>query len=298
MQKKRLIPYVSGVVLVALLMIIGKFYTPQEVSTQARYAKPQLTCRYYRERDFKLSLNQGNNITTLPEGINIKGGITPHHLLAGGMIADFFRLVSESNPDVLIILGPNHSGEGVKLVHTALADWNTPFGVLQADAAIINELIESGMVTEDLELLEKDHSISALIPYVKYFMPDTTIVPLLMTGTDRIETASGLGKKLGQIADERKALIIASVDFSHYLSLKEADKKDEVTKKALLRRDIQQIRAMDNDYMDSPISIITLLYAMEEIGAENQQIIAHDNSARISGSSFDNTTSYFTIVYW
>ena len=183
-------------------------------------------------------------------------------------------------------------------MHTALADWNTPFGVLQADAAIINELIESGMVTEDLELLEKDHSISALIPYVKYFMPDTTIVPLLMTGTDRIETASGLGKKLGQIADERKALIIASVDFSHYLSLKEADKKDEVTKKALLRRDIQQIRAMDNDYMDSPISIITLLYAMEEIGAENQQIIAHDNSARISGSSFDNTTSYFTIVYW
>jgi putative N-acetylmannosamine-6-phosphate epimerase len=80
--------------------------------------------------------------------------------------------------------------------------------------------------------------------------------------------------------------------------MEEADEMDEITKKALLRRDIPHLRTMDNDYMDSPVSIITLLTAMDEIGANNQQIIAHDNSARISRSGFDNTTSYFTVVYW
>jgi len=297
MKIKRLILYVVGIAVVVILIFAVKFTASYEEVSQTKYVRPQLACRYNNERDFKLSLKH-EGLIALPEGICIKGGITPHHLLAGGMIADFFRVVSQANPDVVIMIGPNHTGKGVKSVHTALADWNTPFGVLQADTAIINEILESGMAAEDPQLLEEDHSISALIPYVKYYMPDATIVPLMMTGNDKIDTAARLGKKIGQMIDGRKALIIASVDFSHYLSLEKAYEMDEVTKKALLRRNIQQIRAMDNDYMDSPISIITLLYAMEEIGAENQQIIAHDNSARISRSGFDNTTSYFTVVYW
>lgn len=297
MKTKRFLLYVAGIAVVVLLMIAGEYTAACNVFPKVKYVKPQLTCRYYNERDFKLSLEH-KGIIDLPEGITIKGGITPHHLLAGGMIADFFRVVSLSNPDVVIIIGPNHSGDGVKSVHTASADWNTPFGVLRADAEIIGSLLESGMAAEDPELMEQDHSISALIPYVKYFMPDATTVPLMMTGTDKIETAAGLGKKLGQMTDGRRALIIASVDFSHYLSLEKADEMDEITKKALLKRDIQHIRTMNNDYMDSPVSIITLLCAMEEMGAENQRIIAHDNSARISRTSFDNTTSYFTVVYW
>ena len=73
---------------------------------------------------------------------------------------------------------------------------------------------------------------------------------------------------------------------------------DEITKTALLARDIQRIRTMDNDHMDSLASVITLIAAMNEIGAKNQQILDHNNSARITGSGFDCTTSYFTVIYW
>ena len=40
--------------------------------------------------------------------------------------------------------------------------------------------------------MEREHSISCLVPYIKYFMPDAKIVPILMTATDKKIVQSSL----------------------------------------------------------------------------------------------------------
>ena len=97
---------------------------------------------------------------------------------------------------------------------------------------------------------------------------------------------------------EKKCLFIASVDFSHYLSLEKSNEMDEITRRALEDRNIQQINCMNNDFMDSPASIITLLAAMDEVKAYNQKMLNHSNSAIIAGNGYDYTTSYFTYVFY
>lgn len=290
-------------ILIALFLLIGCFIAiaPQKDSGEGagrefKNVEQRLSCRYYDEAGFKISVEGGAGANP-PEG-EIMGGIVPHHLLAGKMIGDFFKAVSPCDPEVVVVIGPNHRGEGAKSVQTAGWDWNTPFGVLQADREIVGSLLENRIAAENFILMEKEHSISCLVPYIKYFMPHSKIVPVLMTGTDRISGAERLGAFLAQMSRCRKILFIASVDFSHYLPVEKADEMDEITRKALLKRDIDRIRAMDNNYMDSPVSIITLLTVMDRLGAREQIILDHNNSARISATDPNSTTSYFTVIYY
>lgn len=292
---------VSSIIII-LTLVYGLRFVEAPTPRVDVVPEKQLSCRYYDKARFEISLKEGlinqdiKNRDKLSD--KIQGGIVPHHLLADRMIADFFYVVSKANPEIVFVIGPNHKGEGVQPIHTASWDWNTPYGVLESDEEIVKELQKTPKVSEDFELMEREHSISCLVPYIKYFMPQVKIVPLLLTSTDSIGGNVELGKTLVKMAGNKRCLFIASVDFSHYLSPEESDKKDEITKKILLERNIQGIRSMDNDYLDSPASIITLLSAMETLGASHQQILEHNNSARISGKNSDSTTSYFTWIYW
>ncbi len=269
---------------------------PQNVIHSFLNTRDKLNCNYFDEKRFKLSLN--TELDTRMEEEQIIGGVVPHHLLADKMIADFFRVASVRQPKTVIVVGPNHTGAGVSKVHTGSWNWITPFGILEADEEITSYLVEARIADTSFELMENEHSISAIVPYVKYFMPDAKIIPILVSGTYSLEEAKYLGKLLASLTKEKECLFIASVDFSHYLSLEEANKMDAITKKALEERNIVQISYMDNDYMDSPGSIITLLAAMDEAEVYKQKMLGHSNSALITGNGNDYTTSYFTYVYF
>ncbi|MGD9678509.1 MAG: AmmeMemoRadiSam system protein B [Vulcanibacillus sp.] len=255
-----------------------------------------LSCRFYDDKSFKTSLST-SEVIPLPSN-KIYGGIVNHHLTADKLIAEFFKSISITQPDIVILVGPNHTGLGVKTVHTSGWSWNTPYGILQADLGITNFLTNNGMADTSFELMENEHSIATLVPYIKYFMPNTKIVPIILSSSVEKNDAVELGKLLYEEVKDKNYLVISSVDFSHYLSLAEADKKDLVTKEALLSRDINQISNMNNDYLDSPASIILLLTMMNEAGADNQIILNQSNSARILRGDSNSTTSYFVVTYY
>jgi len=230
----------------------------------------------------------------------IKGGIVPHHLLAGEMIASFFKTISVVQPEVIVMVAPNHKGTGVKTVHTGSWSWQTPFGILDADEEIVYSLMDSNIADANFDLLEEDHSIAGLVPYIKYYLPDSKLVPILLHGTYRLKDAQQLGQNLQNKLEKenKKALIIASVDFSHYLPFEKANEIDEISIKAIKSRDINLIQSFNNDYIDSPPSIITLLSAMDTVGDASMEILDHSNSDRIAGTKSNETTSYFNIVFY
>ena len=239
----------------------------------------------------------GNN----PTGSSgrIAGGITPHHLLAAEMIAGFFREFSDDPPKTIVVIGPNHKRRGFGGLQTSSSDWATPFGRLEADGEIVKMLVEKLGASENDSIMQDEHSISALVPYIRYYMPDVRIVPILLHGNYTSADSLQLGKLLGKIAadDPGSIAIVASVDFSHYLDADTAYKMDDITLEAIKNNDIPAISRMSNDNMDSPPSIITLLGAMGEAGAAGPEAAGHSNSSDIAGSGYDNTTSYFTMFF-
>lgn len=245
------------------------------------------------------SAMDNNTESTLYKSTNkIKGGVVPHHLLADELIASFFNILSEEKPELVVILAPNHRNIGAYKVSTCYSSWETPFGLLQTDAGLAKTLVAEKTTGINRDIFEEDHSISALIPYIKYYMPQCKILPLLLHGDYSLDMSIQLGKRIAELIDGKEYVILASVDFSHYLTGEEADRMDEITLEAIKKRDLKKIRQMNNDNLDSPPSIITLLSAMDAVKAENITVIDHSNSDKIAGTKAKETTSYFTILFY
>jgi len=225
---------------------------------------------------------------------NIKGGIVPHHDLASEMIADFFNGIKSQDIETIIILGPNHSNIGQPAI-SEKAVWHTLFGTVEQDNQIVNELKQKGLVSFDENNFTKEHSIKVLTPFIKYYLPEAKIVPIIFT--TEFNDYDLLAQSLEKYLQYENTILISSIDFSHYLPKQEADKNDLETIEAIEKRDYQFLSKFNSDYLDSPTSIIVLLKAMDLINAENIDIIDHSNSASILGQNLNETTSYYTILF-
>lgn len=258
-----------------------------------------IKCNFYNENDFRISISQAEeaNATSGNTSGTIKGGIIPHHLLAGRMIAGLFKVLAADPPELVVVLAPNHKSSGMTGLHTSVLNWETPFGVLEADSSAAASLKKELKAADSRAIMEKEYSISGLVPYIRYYLPKAKILPVLLHGDYSLENSRRLGSFLAESLQGKKAVVLASVDFSHYLPADSADRMDEITLEALESRDAEHISHMGNDNLDSPPSIIALLTAMEAMEAKEFKLLGHNNSSRITGSGADYTTSYFTAVF-
>jgi AmmeMemoRadiSam system protein B len=280
-------------VLLAVVLGITAFTTGCEEKIEAKPEKvPAHTCRFYNEKDFFESLSKTGSE---PTGERIRGGVIPHHLVAGYMIADFFRILSGREVERVIVIGPNHYLKGPRMASSRY-NWQTPFGILKTDAALVDELAGSGIAGVDEGAIAGEHSIAAIVPYIKYYLPDSAIVPIILHPDLTEKEAENLADLLLQNTGDGDVLV-ASVDFSHYLTGKEAMQRDAVTLKAIGDRDYARLLKMGDEYLDSPPSLVTLMKAMDKAGAGSMTVLHHSNSARILEKNLEETTSYYTLIY-
>lgn len=269
---------------------------PDVAAERPAASEPKLACKYYVDSDFKRSVLNVRPQETV-DG-QLLGGVVTHHLLADSMIAPFFLTLSAADPEIVFIVGPNHKRVGREKIHTGGWGWQTPFGVLEADAEAVESLIESCSAGESFDLLETEHSISSLVPYVKYYMPGAKLVPVLLHGNYGMEASIELARKIREAAGNRKWVVIGSIDFSHYLPPETAERMDEITLKAIEAENLEELSRMGNDNLDSPPSLMTLLSVMKDEGDYEMKVTGHSNSSEIAGLYSDSTTSYFTILFF
>lgn len=226
----------------------------------------------------------------------ISGGIIPHHLFPSFMIADFFDLLSKQKPKTIILIGPNHFERGSYKVLSSMYGWETPFGIVEPNEQIIQELEKSGLIKIDEINLPKEHSVAGIMPFIKYYIPDAKVVPLIlswfMTKEDLKLLSSGLMNHIS-----KDTVIIAAVDFSHYLINKQAQEKDMLTLELISSFNYEKILSLNNNFLDSPPSIVAFLMTIESLGSTKMEVLHHTNSGEMQKDDSIETTSYFSIVY-
>ena len=227
----------------------------------------------------------------------VAGGIVPHHLLASDMIADFFKRLSIQKPDTIILLGPNHPEAGNFKALSSLHDWQTPFGLLKSRRGAVNTFLDRNLVKIDEDVLAQEHSVAGIMPFIKYYLPDATVVPVIISGTMDSREAEMLAEALNGTMTEN-TVIVSSVDFSHYLPADQAAKNDELTLDLIKQFDYQSIFRLGNGYLDSPPSIAILLMSMEKINASKVELLQHANSADfLENQEGKGITSYFSLIF-
>lgn len=251
-------------------------------------------CKYYNYSDFinikKCTINK--------YGDSIKGIVLPHHLLAKDLIHEVFQSIDVKNYKTVVLIGPDHESEDKGKIFSTLSSWNTPMGILETDYEIVSIISSNNFIKISDEKMTKEHSISGIVPFVKYYMQNVNVIPLAITKQAKLENIDKLIEDLSINLDIEKTLFIASVDFSHYLSLVESNEMDMKTMEAIKNNDIEKIMNFTNDNLDSPMSIVSILRIMDRINAKNQYILNRSNSDIITKSLTEETTSYITYLFY
>lgn len=227
----------------------------------------------------------------------LAGGIIPHDFLPSHILADFFNRLAYQEPQTIILIGPNHYEKGDFKVLSSWYGWDTPFGVVKSNQEIVRKLVNHRLASTDEEVLSNEHSVAGLMSFIKYFLPETDVVPVIVSATTTQKEVEILANNLAEIVNEKR-VVLASVDFSHYLKMEEAQKNDLKTLEIIKNFEYPKLFSLGNDYLDSPASVATLLVIMQKIGKTQLEVLYHTNSGELLRDPFVQTTSYFSIAFY
>jgi len=233
-------------------------------------------------------LNLKSSIVT-PQS-SISGIIVNHHLLAASLIDEAFEKVKSDEPMKVILLSPNHFNAGVRAIQTSGAELQTPEGEFPVDLEISKRLIESGQLGSEVGSFKGEHGIYNILPYVKKYLPKATITPVIIKDGTSDEKIDVLAQTIHKAVPG--ALIIASLDFSHYLTSTAAQFHDQKSLQVIRGFDFDSIKNVE---IDSKPVLRLMLKLMTLDQAKDFTLLQNTNSAEFSKTlNLLETTSYVT----
>ncbi len=149
----------------------------------------------------------------------ILGIIAPHagYQFSGPGAAWAYKEIAESKlADIYIILGLSHSGSPSCV---SLEDWETPFGIVKVDQDFQKVLIANSGLKQNEEAHAQEHSIEVQLPFLQFankdYLKQLRICPIIISEDKNYQQiAEAITKTIEQTG--KKAVIIASSDFTHY----------------------------------------------------------------------------------
>ena len=189
----------------------------------------------------------------------------------------------------MVVLGPDHVDAGRGNISVSRADFVMPFGTLRLNLAMIEQLESSGFIVQDEAPFDREHSIDSQLLLISKLFPDAQIVPLIFRSSITNKEARAFGKILAGVVDE-DTFIVSSVDFSHYLSERQARPIDYLSANVLGAIDSQ---STDLIKADSEQSLVALMSFLETKGA-NHHVDLQVFNTRDFNSNNDYTTGYVT----
>jgi hypothetical protein len=192
--------------------------------------------------------------------------------------------------DTVVLLGPNHTGQGATFSIMPQGAWQTPLGNLEINSFLAGLFLEKSRYLEADSLAHLDeHSLEVELPILQYFRNDFKIVPIAIK-SDNLAKLDAVGEELASVIIENNlkssVILIASSDLTHYEPQKEAEVKDALAIEAILGLDEQKLKRVVQESEISicgfaPIAI--LIKAAKLLGAKKGQLIKYQTSGEASG---------------
>jgi AmmeMemoRadiSam system protein B len=190
-----------------------------------------------------------------------------------------------------IILGPNHTGLGREFSIMASGSWATPLGRVPVDTGIARALEKHGLTEDDELAHSREHSIEVQLPFLQHrFGPDITFLPLAIMGFGYtaafLEHCRRLGSCLAGISRKYDARIIASSDFSHFISWEAARERDHRAIEKIKDLDLEGFfRVLHETHASicgyAPIAV--LMAAAGELGWKKVEALDYTSSGETTG---------------
>ena len=268
--------------------VAGQFYPDDP-----RELKALLENVYEEEKgDIDLELAQKNLI----------GGVSPHagYMFSAYQAVHLFEIIRRhaTQYDTLFIINPNHSGMGNDLAYDSNEYWESPLGNVEVDQDFASHLELPVSNVEE----KREHSGEVMLPMLQYFLDyPFKIAPVTITRQNHTN-ALRLAQTIYQAQKKlnKKILIIASSDFSHFVTPKIGQEKDQYVLDKIRQWDAPGVEQVIREKHISVCGYGPIMTLMEYAKMVSQQpevrILKKGNSGDVIPSN--EVVDYVSIMFY
>jgi len=228
--------------------------------------------------------------------------IVPHagYVYSGPVAAYGFKSVQGRRYDTVVVLAGSHffSFRGAAVYYEGA--FRTPLGDIPVDTATVDALIAetSGWVKVAPAVFEREHALEVELPFLQSVLKDLKIVPVIF-GEAALGDLELMGKALGRILKDKRALVVVSTDLSHYKRYDAACSLDRETIDLILDGDTQGIWdsvAAGGGNMCGTKPVLAGMYYAQARGANKATLLKCANSGDTAGDK-SRVVGYASIVF-
>ncbi|THB70131.1 MAG: AmmeMemoRadiSam system protein B [Desulfobulbaceae bacterium] len=215
--------------------------------------------------------------------------ICPHagYLYSGKLAAQ--TIASVKIPESVILLGPNHHGQGAP-VALSKRDWNMVDSIVPINHGLIDAMkAQNSAITISETAHRFEHSLEVQIPLLRACQPALRIAPMVISQIS-LALCEEVGRAIATTIMQSKedVLIVVSTDMSHYESRAVASKKDQLALSAIMRLDPDELYHTvrnENISMCGYIPTTIAIFAARLLGSKEVQLIDYTDSGAVSGDT-------------
>jgi len=231
-------------------------------------------------------------IPTIPgtRNQNLLGLIVPHagYRYSGPVAAhSYYRLASAGIFESIIILGPNHTELGSGVSTMTEGEWSTPLGDVPIDTDLAQEIVDtSHLVDVEDEAHRNEHSIEVQLPFLQFIYPRRfKFVPICMMLQD-LQTSIEVGEALAKAAENHRAIVLASSDWTHYEPHEQAQSKDKQAIEEALQMNEKKFQEIIEERSVSACGygpVTAMIHAAKLRGAKSGNLLSYQTSGDVTG---------------
>lgn len=191
----------------------------------------------HKKEEILKYINHFNSFKTDVETFeDIKAIIVPHagYIYSGFTANLAYKLVSILKKDIkrVVVFGPSHRAY-LKGASVALYDeYETPLGNLKIDKKFSQNLIDKYDFLDFNIECEFEHSTETQAPFIKHYFENVQLVEIIYGEIDYEE----LSKVIDEVLANSDNFVVISTDLSHFYTLKEAQKLDNICVEAINKK--------------------------------------------------------------
>jgi AmmeMemoRadiSam system protein B len=243
---------------------------------------------------------------SLPPAKEVRRGLTscvcPHagYVYSGPVAAHSYLWLSGlRNPELVVVVAPNHYGIGSAVSTFREGLWETPLGRVPVDSDAAAEIVRlTGLVDFDPEAHKREHSLEVQLPFLQKIYGTFKLLPISLTFQD-IETAREIGAGLSKMLAGRDVVLIASSDLTHYEPATVAREKDMALLNTVEALDIERFyRVLEEKRVTACGfgAIATVMEASRLLGMKRGELHKYANSGDTTGDN-DAVVGYPSVTF-
>lgn len=214
--------------------------------------------------------------------------ISPHagYQYSGYTAARGYAQLQNRRFEAIAIIAPSHREyfNGISVYNGR--SYATPLGAVPVASALRNDLLKNEtLIQASATGHREEHAIEVQLPFLQCLLGEIPVLPIVM-GDQRRDYCYHLGEKLAVLCDDRRILLVATTDLSHYHPYETANALDRII--------TEDIGACDHEKLMQDLEeergeacgggpIVAILLAAKRLRADKVEILHYCNSGDVTG---------------